>query len=242
MILSENITKLLAAGGSVCAIGLARAPGLHQNGWVKEWPNHPDWVGLPLTDIVRTASSVKVVTDFDDGECAAAWEYVAGKYTEWDSVATMSIGTGLAVGIVRCKIVISTGDGAHTLGHLPLGDPQLQCSCGQFGCLQAVLAPQYKHSITSHLALECLEKSLAWLQNRYAITNLVLTGGRAVELKAQLTGMYRGSTGLPKLEFSQTPDLSALAGAALLALQGRQIERSRDVAWIQSSIEVLQQF
>ena len=69
----------------------------------------------------------------------AEWKYGAGKGVK-DLVCIM-IGTGIGGGIVNDgKLFIGSSNSAGELGHFPIQLNGPKCTCGNFGCLEALAA------------------------------------------------------------------------------------------------------
>jgi hypothetical protein len=212
--LGEAVRTLLAAvgadGGPRGGIGLSRAAGIDKDGTIIAWPSRSDWIATNLLEIIRRETGCTAIFDIDDGMAAALWEHAAGSFPHYCTVAVLSIGTGLGVGIVRAGVLQSTGDGAGTLGHAPIGISDRMCRCGQYGCLQATLAdPSISGDLFSHYLL----RARNWLADRFGVDRIVVTGG-SLRLRADDCLAVAG------VSLSTVPDASAVLGAALFARRG----------------------
>ncbi len=210
-------------GMRVHYLGLSRAPGINEQGCVSGWPSRPQWAGLPLIAWLRSAAGAPAISA-DDGVCAALWEHRSRVYAPKNAVtACISIGTGLAVGIMAGNKPLSTGDGASTLSHQPFAPLDLPCRCGKRGCLQTALSVQGLETITAAGRISDLQEAfqafVGSLRVRYNIDLVTITGG----------GVDRFGTGFLRqmlirsafaagviLEVSATPSLSGIGGALLL--------------------------
>ncbi len=226
--LSRELGRLLHGTDTGVPIGLARAPGLDGTGHVSAWPSRPDWIGVPLLPTIAGVAR-SAPCSADDGVCAAIWEHRAHRFPMTSTTACLTLGTGLGIGIVRNGIPVCTGDGADTIGHLPLGDPALVCVCGKNGCLQATLCPSRlrrgPHAPTRALVDRVLREVWTYLRAHYGVERVVLTGG-AVGTLGTLSGVdvsplsepaTSGTASEPRFRLSSTPALSALGGALVLA-------------------------
>ena len=114
--------RKIASGWEVHYTGLSRAPGIDAQGCVVDWPSRPEWNGLELIPWLLSAAG-SAVDSADDGACAALWEHRSRVDTSKNAVtACVSIGTGLAVGIMAGDELIATGDGSDTLSHQQFGN------------------------------------------------------------------------------------------------------------------------
>lgn len=227
--LSRELQRLLRRIGGDAPIGISRAPGLDGSGRVSSWPSRPDWIGVPLLPTIAEVARV-TPRSADDGVCAAIWEHRAHRFPVQSTTACLTLGTGLGVGIIRNGTPVSTGDGAGTIGHLPLGDPGLVCVCGKTACLQATLSTlssgrlrRESRGSTRALVDRTLKGVWSYLRAHYGVEQIVLTGGaleRSLGADAWPLSELAAASGdgdQPRFHLSSTPALSALGGALLLA-------------------------
>lgn len=210
----EGLRTLLRAvgadGHALDAVGLSRAAALDSSGRITSWPSRQDWLSTNLLALIRDETRCGAIFDLDDGMAAGFWEYAAGGFPLDCTVGTLSIGTGLGVGIVQAGALRSTGDGETTLGHTPIGLRDRLCSCGRRGCLQATLADP---SLQGDLFARYLARARDWLVGRFQLSRLVVAGGAArFRVKECLA--------VENVWISAVPDASAALGAALFAQYG----------------------
>ncbi len=231
-VLSSAVRKV-SREQQICCVGLSRAPGLDEHGHVAEWPSRPDWAQLPLIPWLRRAANAPVVSA-DDGVCAVVSEHrlrgdVAGRAV----TACISIGTGLAVGIVDGNRVLPTGDGASTLSHERFGSLDFPCRCGRRGCLQTGLSVQGLEKIMAAgkiLDLQiAFEEFLGVLKSRYNVDTVIVTGGGVVRFGTQflLQNLVNSKCDALTLRISNAPEFSGIGGALLLATE--HAARNKDV-------------
>jgi predicted NBD/HSP70 family sugar kinase len=228
-ILTRELISLMPVSRSIFAVGLSRAAGLDSAGRVCEWPTRPDWVGVPLVDIIERVAAKKPLSA-DDGMCAALWEHALEPRDPQSTTACLSIGTGLAVGIVRGGRLIKTGEGSATIGHLALSDLNLPCKCGQKGCLQTVLSVEGLELVRRKFGTTALRGTL-WrifklLRENYQVDRVVFTGGGVSRFGGsfflcEAAKALRGARS-PRIVVSCSPSLSALGGSLVL---GREASR-----------------
>ncbi len=111
----------------------AAAPMVDEHGVISRWPNRPDWVGRDLAGLLLRATGARAVAVLDDGQAAAVGEARAGGLLD---VVVLTVGTGLATGLVRGGESRSVPE----LAHLPLAGGGSWCVCGRTGCVQASLS------------------------------------------------------------------------------------------------------
>ncbi len=213
----------IASGWNVHSIGLSRAPGIDARGRVTDWPSRPEWNGLELVPWLRRAAG-SAVKSADDGACAAVWEHRSRADTSTNTVtACVSIGTGLAVGIMAGGELIATGDGSGTLSHEQFGNLDSPCRCGKRGCLQTVLSvgglEEVLASGRNATLREAFHDFVFTLRERFNVNLVAITGGGVERFgRGFLAQMLAGTTpGGVRVEISRTPALSSLGGALLLA-------------------------
>ena len=238
-ILTPELISLMPVSRSIFAVGLSCAAGLGSAGIVCEWPTRPDWVGVPLVNIIERVTA-KNVLSADDGTCAALWEHDLEPRGPISTTACLSIGTGLAVGIVRGGRLINTGEGSATIGHLALSDLNLPCKCGKKGCLQTVLSVEGLELVRREFGTMALRGALSrifeLLRENYQVDRVVFSGGGVSRFGGSffLTEAAQALRGArsPRIVVSRSPSLSALGGSLLLVLEAsRKYCRSH---WVRS--------
>lgn len=110
----------------------------YKAGIVRNAPNIPGWVEIPIAKIFEDEFHIPTRVD-NDVRCAALGElnYGAGKGCE--NLICITIGTGIGSGlVVNGKLVRGASNAAGEIGHIKLqmnGGPI--CGCGDTGCLEA---------------------------------------------------------------------------------------------------------
>ncbi len=136
------ILRQFVAGGSktpILGIGVG-VPGSVDNQGI----GHVDstqlgWNQVPLGATLRRELSVPVLVENNVNALAMA-ERLFGIGRHYDSFLVVTIGTGVGAGIVVDGIVLrGSGGGAGEIGHVPVGDDDARCSCGNTGCLEAYI-------------------------------------------------------------------------------------------------------
>ncbi len=90
---------------------------------------------LPLRDLLRERLGVPVVVENDVNAAALAARALTGA----DDVVYLSLGTGLAAGLVLDGQLRRGAHGAAgEIGHVPVDPAGALCGCGQRGCLETV--------------------------------------------------------------------------------------------------------
>ncbi len=90
---------------------------------------------LPLRDLLAERLGVEVVLENDVNAAALA----ARALVEADDVVYLSVGTGLAAGLVLDgRLRRGEHGAAGEIGHLPVDPAGQECGCGQVGCLETI--------------------------------------------------------------------------------------------------------
>lgn len=96
----------------------------------------PGWEDFPLAQWVTENLKLPCRVD-NDANCGAMGEYFFGSGRGTQSLVFLTISTGIGGGIV-CdgKVLRGKNSFAGELGHLPMADSHILCSCGSRGCLE----------------------------------------------------------------------------------------------------------
>jgi predicted NBD/HSP70 family sugar kinase len=227
----ETVRSLISRarrGMKARCLGISRAPAMDRAGYISSWPSRPEWAGLPLLKWLRPSAGR--VVSADDGICATLWEHRSrARVAPGAATACVSIGTGLAIGLMRGPEVLPTGDGAETLSHERFGMLDLPCRCGKYGCLQTALSVQGLEQINAQCKIEQLRRAFyefAYaIKTRYHINLMVIAGGGVDRFGAgflRRTLMTSVLAAGIELEISSTPALSGIGGALLLAAESME--------------------
>lgn len=141
--MKQAITDLMAATNTdknnIEGIGFG-FPGQidYKNGIVKNAPNIPGWVEVPIAEAMEKEFGIPTRVD-NDVRCAALGELNFGAGKGCENLICITVGTGIGSGLViNGKLVRGASNAAGELGHIKLnttGGPL--CGCGDFGCLEA---------------------------------------------------------------------------------------------------------
>jgi len=136
------VRKLLAGPErttNVLGIGVGSPGPLHlQDGKLGQLPNFPGWDGFPLRDSLSAATHLPVFLEKDANAAAVAeWKKGAGSTADLDSLAMITLGTGVGTGLILNGQVWHgmVGMGGE-LGHVSLDRQGPLCGCGARGCLE----------------------------------------------------------------------------------------------------------
>jgi len=117
--------------------------------------NNLGWRNVPLPSEMEKHFGIPVFIR-NDADCAALGEALAGAAKEYDSALMVTLGTGVGGGIIMNKKIFNGCDQMGSeIGHTKLVYGGVQCTCGQYGCLESYgsatgLIRQTKEAIVSH--------------------------------------------------------------------------------------------
>jgi glucokinase len=132
----DAVAELVEAWRPVAAIGLAVPGVVDEERGVAVWSENLDWRDVPFAARLTERCGLPVVLGHDVRTGALA-ETRIGAARGMTDVVYLSIGTGIAAGIVLGGR-LHAGDGyAGEIGHTPAGHDE-PCACGGRGCLEAI--------------------------------------------------------------------------------------------------------
>ena len=124
---------------SIEAIGFG-LPGQidYKAGMVKNLPNIPGWINVPLAKLIEDEFSIPTRLD-NDVRCAALGELNFGAGKGCENLICITVGTGIGSGIVlNGKLVRGASNAAGEIGHIKLTlENGPLCGCGDHGCFEA---------------------------------------------------------------------------------------------------------
>lgn len=109
------------AGQAVCAAGVScGSPMDSTRGIIKEPPNLPGWVDVPITEMLAARLGIPAKLCNDANACALAeWKFGAGKGTR--NMVFLTFGTGMGAGLILDgRLYAGTCDAAGEIGHMRL--------------------------------------------------------------------------------------------------------------------------
>ena len=108
-------------GQAVCAVGVScGSPMDSARGIIREPPNLPGWVDVPITDMLTARLGLPAALCNDANACALAeWRFGAGKGTR--NMVFLTFGTGMGAGLILDgRLYAGTCDAAGEIGHMRL--------------------------------------------------------------------------------------------------------------------------
>lgn len=99
------------------------------------YPDAP-WVGVPLRDIIASATNLPTFVD-NDCKISAYAELVVGQGRGLTDFISLTLGTGVGGGIITNGELVHGAKGiAGHLGHITIEPKGPRCACGNVGCLE----------------------------------------------------------------------------------------------------------
>lgn len=135
----EELRRKNAASSRLIGIGFG-VPGLiyMEEGKLRESPNLPGWNDYPIRDELEQKLGTRVFLE-NDANAAALGEKWMGLGREVESLAMLTLGTGIGGGIVvDGRIWHGLLGMAGELGHITVDPRGPACGCGNHGCLEAL--------------------------------------------------------------------------------------------------------
>jgi glucokinase len=137
------IDQLLAESGTeradIRGVGIGSPGPINlRTGVLGSLPNLPGWDNYPLRTCLAETTGLPVVLESDANAAAIAeWKLGAGKETGLDSMAMITLGTGVGSGLVLGGRIWHGMFGmGGEVGHTTVEHDGLVCGCGTRGCLE----------------------------------------------------------------------------------------------------------
>ncbi|WP_433975578.1 ROK family protein [Tunturiibacter lichenicola] len=138
----DSMNREYSAGGApieVLGIGIGSPGPINlRTGVLGLLPNLPGWNNFPLRDALATVTKMPVLLESDANAAAIAeWKLGAGQSTNLDSMAMITLGTGVGSGLIFGGRVWHGMFGmGGEVGHATVVPEGLLCGCGSRGCLE----------------------------------------------------------------------------------------------------------
>ena len=143
-----SVDEITAAG-----IGTP-GPAKYSEGVIIKSTNMPEFVNVPIRQMVSERIGGKPVVFENDANVACWGEYAVGAGKGAENMVFFTLGTGIGGGIINNgKLLDGSGDNAAELGHIIIHPGGRGCNCGQKGCVEAYASA----SATARRATEAVE-------------------------------------------------------------------------------------
>lgn len=132
-------TLVARRGGEARLLGIGiGVPGIIYlpQGLIRESPNLPGWDNYPIREEIENALGTRVFLE-NDANAAALGEWWMGRKRQVDSLALLTLGTGVGGGvIVQGRVWHGFLGMAGEIGHIHVEPDGPPCGCGSRGCLE----------------------------------------------------------------------------------------------------------
>jgi len=111
-----------------------------EKGLITSSPHLPGWHDVPLRDIVKGKYKVNTFL-MNDADAAALGEHHFGAGQGVNNLILLTVGTGIGGGIIiNGKLYSGVSGSAGEIGHTTIDVNGPRCSCGNTGCLEALVS------------------------------------------------------------------------------------------------------
>lgn len=148
-------------GQAVCAVGVScGSPMDSARGIIREPPNLPGWVDVPITDMLTARLGLPAALCNDANACALAeWRFGAGKGTR--NMVFLTFGTGMGAGLILDgRLYAGTCDAAGEIGHMRLA-PDGPVGFFKAGSFEGFCSGGGLAKMGQRLALEAIQRGEA---------------------------------------------------------------------------------
>ncbi len=137
--LSELLARLNLDTKSLTAIGMdVPGPVVIDEGMVSSPPIMPGWDGYPIRSHLEDLWHIPLSIG-NDAELGALGEWAYGAGRGENNLAYIKVGTGVGAGLLLDGHIYRGATGtAGEIGHVTIEDNGPLCTCGNYGCLEAM--------------------------------------------------------------------------------------------------------
>lgn len=133
---TERAAAAAGAGAPVHAAGVVVPGVVDPAAGVARYASNIGWRDAPLRDILTSALGVPTAVGHDVHAAGLA-ELTLGAAAGVPDALIVVLGTGIASVVVSAGRVVRGATGTPgEIGHIPVGDREVRCRCGAFGCTE----------------------------------------------------------------------------------------------------------
>jgi glucokinase len=137
-VLRELLSEVHASEDALEGIGCSIPGPLDRHGGVVLFSPNLNWRDVPFVELMRRYIDAPIVID-DDAHCAALGEVRMGAARGMECAVYVTISTGIGAGIIIGGNIYHGAHGfAGEVGHITIEATGPPCSCGNFGCFEAL--------------------------------------------------------------------------------------------------------
>ncbi len=219
-----DMAQAVASAAQQAGIGLDEIksvgigiPGVANNGIVIAVHNLY-WFDIPLEEEMKKHINVPVFID-NDATVAAVYEYHLGALSGCKVGVLLTLGTGVGGGIIINGKPFSGAHGfGSELGHMPIVQNGIQCTCGNKGCLEVYASAPALVRLGRKCVIERPESMLHHITGgdyTKVSTKMIIDSAREGDyVSLSILDEYVGklSMGICALENALDPDVIAIGG------------------------------
>ena len=195
----QHLSGRYRDGGALIGAGIG-IPGIIdlEEGVVRKSANLPKWSGYPVREAIERRLGTRICMD-NDAKLAALGEQWLGAARGVDSMAMITLGTGIGGAIVLDgKIFHGMNGMAGEFGHITIEPDGVRCGCGNRGCAERYasatgLVRMAREAIDSGEAPELAKAASCDAEfSAKSIYNLAIQGDKSAQLIFQRFGRALG--------------------------------------------------
>ena len=178
---------------TIDAIGIA-VPGIidPQKGIILTAPNLPEWVGVPIPQLITKEIGAPTFLGNDANLAALGeWRYGAGRGHH--DLLYLTVSTGIGGGVIsNDQLLVGAHGLAAELGHITILLNGPMCGCGHRGHLEALASGTAIAAFIAQQLAEGCQSSLSGTPDAKAISQAAKSGDKLAKKAFQRAGYYLG--------------------------------------------------
>jgi glucokinase-like ROK family protein len=249
----SGVDQLLAASGvrheQLEGLGVA-APGPldAETGTLLTPPNMIGWRDVPLKEMLTAATGLSVVVD-KDGNAAALGEVWFGAGRGVQNLVLIIVDAGIGAGMIADgRLYRGSRSGAGEIGHTTIDLDGPRCSCGNYGCLEAIASgfalgrkagEAIRRGVTSLLA--------SFADEKLGVDQLLAAADQGDKLARDLLDECGRTVGIAVANVVNmyNPELIVLAGrlaqeSPLVLLRAQELGKARAFSVLANEVRIVQ--
>ncbi|MBP5342747.1 ROK family protein [bacterium] len=121
-------------------VGVGFPGNIDTNNGIVKFSNNLGLVNSPIAELLSKKLGIEVIID-NDANCAALGEYYYTDKRKYHDMFLITLGTGVGGGCIIDGKLFKGGQGSITeVGHMKVKSDNVKCTCGQYGCFEALLS------------------------------------------------------------------------------------------------------
>ena len=230
-ILRELLYEIDTPEESIEAIGCSIPGPLDSKSGVVYFSPNLGWRDVPFVNLIQRLLNVPIVID-DDAHCAALGEARMGAARGMDIAVYVTISTGIGAGIIIGGNIYRGAHGfAGEVGHITLEAAGPQCSCGNFGCFEALASGSAIAAFAKQAVMHGDDTMLSKFKDNHSklsaehVVNAAEAGDAVALRIIESAGTYAG-IGLSAVASAFDPQV-IVVGGGVMSSGGIMLQRAR---------------